>query len=333
MRTRWVASRGPLLATLCVVALLAPRVMGQGAPPAPGTAKSEAPKSWTPPRTPWGDPDLQGQWNSQTSTPLQRPLEGALASKETLSEEEADAIEEANRRSFDEKPQAGDPGTYNAFWRDSGKALTRTSLIVDPPDGRIPPFTPDAKKRLEAERLERSKRGPSDSPDSYEDLSLWTRCISRGWNGIGSWYSSNYQIFQSPGYVVILQELIHEARIVPLDGRPHLPANMRQWLGDSRGRWEGNTLVVETRNFDPRTNFQGSRDTLHLIERFTRADDDTIDYQFTIDDPQTFTRQWTAVRPMRKVTDGVSMFEYACHEGNYAMFGILEGARAKDRRK
>jgi hypothetical protein len=147
-----------------------------------------------------------------------------------LSEEEADALEEAERRTFDQAPRKGDPGTYNAFWRDTGKALTRTSLIIDPPDGRIPPFTPEAQKRLEAERVDRSKRGPADSPDSYEDLNLWTRCISRGWNGIGSWYSSNYQIFQAPRYVVILQELIHEARIVPLDGRPHLRPQVRQWM-------------------------------------------------------------------------------------------------------
>jgi hypothetical protein len=318
------------MVVLSIAWLASPPVAAQK-PTSSATATRPAARKWTPPRTPWGDPDLQGQWNSQTSTPLQRPVEGDLANRESLSEEEAEALEEANRRSFDDAPRAGDPGTYNAFWRDSGKALTRTSLIVDPSDGRIPPLTPEAKKRLDAERVERSRRGPSDSPDSYEDLSLWTRCISRGWNGIGSWYSSNYQIFQAPGYVVILQELIHEARIVPLDGRPHLSSHVRQWMGDSRGRWEGNTLVVDTTNFDPRTNFQGSRDTLHLIERYTRVDENTIDYQFTIDDPKTFTRNWTVARPMTRITDRISMFEYACHEGNYAMFGILGGARAKDK--
>jgi hypothetical protein len=330
MRKRWTAPIGTLVAVLVLAWVASPRIAGQSSTSSARTARPAAAKKWTPPRTPWGDPDLQGQWNSQTSTPLQRPLEGELASRETLSEEEAETLEEANRQSFDQAPRTGDPGTYNAFWRDSGKALTRTSLIIDPPDGRIPPLTPEAKKRIEAERLERSKRGPSDSPDTYEDLSLWTRCISRGWNGIGSWYSSNYQIFQAPGYVVIHQELIHEPRIVPLDGRPHLSPTVRQWMGDSRGRWEGNTLVVDTTNFDPRTNFQGSRETLHLIERYTRVDDDTIDYQFTIDDPKTFTRQWTVSRPMHRVADRISIFEYACHEGNYAMFGILGGARAKD---
>ncbi len=285
-------------------------------------------RGWTAPRTAWGDPDIQGQWNNQTSTPLQRPTTGPLAGKDTITEEEAETFEQAERRSFDEAPRAGDPGTYNAFWRDEGKALTRTSLITDPPDGRVPPFTAEAQARLAAERAERSKRGPA---DSYTDLSLWTRCVSRGWNGIGSWYSSNYQIFQSPGFVVVFQELIHEPRIIPLDGRPHLPQGTMQWLGDSRGRWDGDTLVVETTNFDPRTSFQGSRDTLRLIERYRLRDANNLDYEFTIDDPKTFTQPWTAARPMRRQTDAISVFEYACHEGNYAMAGILRGARTEER--
>ena len=301
--------------------------------PSSTAAKTGTKKAWVATKTPWGDPDLQGQWNSQTSTPLQRPLTGALAGKETISEDEAETFEETERAAFDAAPRAGDPGTYNAFWRDSGKALTRTSLIIDPSDGRIPPLTPTAEQRIAAERRERSTRGPADSPDTYEDLGTWPRCISRGWNGIGSWYSSNYQIFQAPGYVVVFQELIHEARIIPLDGRPHIPSSVPQWMGDSRGHWEGNTLVVDTTNFDPKTNYQGSRETLHLIERYTRADADTIDYRFTVDDPKTFTKPWTVMRPMRAVRDGISVFEYACHEGNHAMVGILSGARVADRAK
>ena len=285
-------------------------------------------KKWTPSKTSWGDPDIQGQWNSQTSTPLERPLTGARAGKEVLSDEEAETLEREERASFDAAPQAGDPGTYNAFWRDEGKGLTRTSLIIDPPDGRIPPLTPEAEKRVAAERAARKQRGPA---DSYTDLTLWTRCVSRGWNGIGSWYSSNYQIFQSPGYVVVYQELIHESRIIPLDGRPHLPQRANQWLGDSRGHWEGNTLVVETTNFDPRTDFRGSRDTLRLTERYTPTDAGTLDYQFTVNDPTTFTRPWTVSRPMRRQTDGITIFEYACHEGNYAMTGILTGARVQEK--
>ena len=284
-------------------------------------------EGWRPPRTPWGDPDIQGQWNNQTATPLERPASGPLSGREQISEEEAETFEQTERESFDQAPRAGDPGTYNAFWRDEGKALTRTSLITDPPDGRVPPLTSEAETRLAAERAERSKRGPA---DSYTDLSLWTRCISRGWNGIGSWYSSNYQIFQSPGYVVVYQELIHEPRIIPLDGRPHLPQGVGQWLGDARGRWEGQTLIVETTNFDPRTNFRGSRDTLRLVERYALRDANNLDYEFTIDDPKTFTKPWTASRPMRRQTDGISVFEYACHEGNYAMTGILKGARMEE---
>ena len=314
MRTTTLIIASLIVGTVCLSACGSP-------PAADGSA-------WKPPRTAWGDPDIQGQWNNQTSTPLQRPTTGPLSGRETISEEEAETFEETERRGFDEAPRAGDPGTYNAFWRDQGKALTRTSLITDPPDGRVPPYTPEAQARLAAERAERAKRGPA---DSFTDLSLWTRCVSRGWNGIGSWYSSNYQIFQSPGYVVVLQELIHEPRIIPLDARPHLPPGTPQWLGDSRGRWEGDTLVVETTNFDPRTNFQGSRDTLKLIERYRLRDANNLDYEFTIDDPKTFTRQWTAARPMRRQTDGISVFEYACHEGNYAMAGILRGARMEER--
>ena len=299
--------------------------------PAVGQTRAATPEGWTAPRTAWGDPDLQGQWNSQTSTPLERPLAGPLAGADRLSVEEAQAIEAANRAAFDLLPREGSVGNYNAFWRDVGTALTRTSLIIDPPDGRIPPLSAEGEARIAAERAERSQRGPSDSPDTYSDLSQWTRCISRGWNGIGSWYSSNYQLFQVPGYVVVYQELIHEPRIIPLDGRPHLPESVRQWLGDSRGHWEGDTLVVETTNFTPKTNFRGSRDNLHLTERYTRLDDDTLDYRFTIDDPHTFQRPWTVVRPMNRITDRVSIFEYACHEGNYAMEGILAGARAEER--
>ena len=247
-----------------VAAALLVAVASLSAAPAAGQTRDGAPEGWTAPRTPWGDPDLQGQWNSQTSTPLERPLEGRLAETDDLSPEEAQAIEDAARAAFDLPPREGSVGNYNAFWRDVGTALTRTSLIVDPPDGRIPPLSAEGEARIAAERAERSRRGPATSPDTYSDLSQWTRCISRGWNGIGSWYSSNYQIFQVPGYVVVYQELIHEPRIIPLDGRPHVHQSIRQWLGDSRGHWEGDTLVVETTNFTPKTNFRGSRDTLHL---------------------------------------------------------------------
>ena len=317
--------RNWFIASIAGLAMIAGVACGGAPAGAPDTSQSK----WTPPRTPWGDPDIQGQWNSQTSTPLERPVSGALAGKETITEEEAETFERTERQSFDEAPRSGDPGTYNAFWRDEGKALTRTSLITDPPDGRVPAYTPEAEKRIAAERAERSKRGPA---DSYKDLNAWTRCISRGWNGIGSWYSSNYQIFQSPGYVVVFQELIHEPRIIPLDGRAHLPQDVGQWLGDSRGHWEGNTLVVETTNFDSKAGYRGSRETLHLVERYTPRDAKNLDYEFTVDDPKTFTRPWTVARPMRRQTGAITIFEYACHEGNYAMPHILIGARAEEKR-
>ena len=278
-------------------------------------------------RTPWGDPDLQGQWNSQTATPLERPLSGLLAENETLTDEEAEAIEQANRNRNDSAPAAGDPGTYNSFWNDVGKGLNRPSLILDPADGRVPAYTPEAERRLADERAERATRGPA---DSYADLPVWTRCITRGWNGIGSNYSSNTQIFQSPGHVVVLQELIHEARIIPLDGRPGLPTHVKPWLGVSRGHWEGDTLVVETRNFDERSSFRGSSPDLVLTERYTRTSDNEIDYRFTMHDPKTYVSDWTVGRPMRRETDGITIFEYACHEGNIAMTGILAGARKEE---
>jgi len=284
-------------------------------------------KAYVAPRTPWGDPDLQGQWNSQTATPLERPLAGPLAGKETLTDDEAEAVEQRNRDRNDSAPTAGDPGTYNSFWNDIGRGLNRAQLILDPPDGRVPAYTPAAEQRLAAERAERATRGPA---DSYADLPIWTRCITRGWNGIGSNYSSNTQIFQSPGYVVVLQELIHEPRIIPLDDRPGLPHDVKQWLGASRGHWEGDTLVVETRNFDARSSYRGSSTDLILTERYTRASDDEIDYRFTMHDPATYVSDWTVGRPMRRETDGLTVFEYACHEGNIAMTGILAGARKEE---
>jgi hypothetical protein len=310
------------LVVLALAWVLSTRLYSQSA----GTAGAGAGK-YVVPRTAWGDPDLQGQWNSQTSTPLERPLTGALAGKETLTDDEAEGLEQAHLARGDAPPVPGDPGTYNSFWFDRGKGLNRTSLILDPPDGRVPAYTPEAQQRLAAERAERATRGPA---DSYADLPPWTRCITRGWNGIGSNYSSNSQIFQAPGYVVILQELIHEPRFIPLDGRAGLPAGVTQWLGVSRGRWEGDTLVVETRNFDPRASYRGSSPALVLTERYTRTAADEIDYRFTMHDPAIYVRDWTVGRPMRRETGKITMFEYACHEGNIAMAGILAGARKQE---
>jgi hypothetical protein len=322
MRNKALMSTGGLVVVLAMSWAVSVRLDGQQT----GAGADKAAK-YAVPRTAWGDPDLQGQWNSQTSTPLERPLTGALAGKETITDDEAESLEQDHLARGDAPPAAGDPGTYNSFWFDRGKGLKRTSLILDPPDGRVPAYTPEAQQRLEAERAERATRGPA---DSYADLPPWTRCITRGWNGIGSNYSSNTQIFQSPGYVVVLQELIHEPRFIPLDGRDGIPSGIPQWLGVSRGHWEGDTLVVETRNFEPRGSFRGSSPALVLTERFTRTSADDIDYRFTMHDPSTYVKDWTVGRPMRRETGKITMFEYACHEGNIAMPGILAGARKQE---
>ncbi len=193
--------------------------------------------------------------------------------------------------------------------------------MVDPPDGRVPPLTPDGQTRATA----RSARGY----DSWEDRSLWERCITRGLPMVPGPYNNNYQILQTPGYVVILHEMIHDARIIPLDGRPHVGQNVRQWFGDSRGRWEGATLVVETTNFSDKWSYRGSTEKLRLIERFTRMDNGTVKYEFTIDDPATFTKKWTAVIPMASTDELI--YEYACHEGNYGMVNLLSGARVQEK--
>lgn len=334
MRHRLLVSTGALTTVIAFVSLPPVAVSGQSptaSKPAPtAQPKPAASKAWTLPRTPWGDPDLQGVWNNGTITPLERPQN--LAGRETLTAEEIAAAELDAHTRDDRPPREGDVGFYNAVWWDRGKSTGRTALIIDPPDGRIPPLTPEGQKRLEERRL-RFGQTPAARATGFsgpEDLTLTERCIQyAALPRVPTGYNNNYEIVQAPGYAVILQEEIHEARIAPLDGRPHLPTHMRQYLGDSRGRWEGNTLVIETTNFHELGNFRGSGGNLHLIERFTRIDADTIDYQFTVADPTTWTRPWTAAIPMEK-TDG-PMLEYACHEGNYAMENILSAARVAEK--
>jgi hypothetical protein len=277
--------------------------------------------------------DLQGIWTNATLTPLERPSE--LAGKEFFTEEEAVLYEQQARRRNNadrrDSNSAADLAVgYNDVWWERGTKVAstrRTSLIVDPKDGRIPPLTPEAQKKAAAREGARSQH-PADGP---EDRSLADRCIVRGTAGppmLPAGYNNNYQIVQSPEHVVILIEMIHDARIIPLDGRPQLGTRIRQWTGDSRGRWEGNTLVVETGNFTDKTNFRGSGEALRVTERFTRVDRDTLMYQFTVDDPQSFTRPWSGEIPMKKVEGPI--FEYACHEGNLAMENILSIARAEE---
>ena len=297
---------------------------GGQAPRRPRTRRA-ATKTETTPLTAWGDPDLQGVWSYATLTPLERP--DSVAGREFFTREEAAGREAAAEA--EAPPTPGDPGTYNAVWWDRGKIASnlRTSLIVDPPDGRLP-LAAEARKRIAA-KAEYARAHPA---DSWLDRSAWDRCITyHGVPPISTGYNNTYQIFQAPGYVAILVENIHDVRVIPLDGRPRLSDNIRQWNGDSRGHWEGKTLVVETTNYSDKTQlrFPSSPNT-RAVERFTRVADNVIDYQFTIDDPTVYTRPWTAVRPMTGLPN-YRIYEYACHEGNYAMRGILGGARADEK--
>lgn len=284
-------------------------------------------------RTPWGHPDLQGTWNNSTITPLERPRE--LAGREFLTPEEAQKLDAAAADRYDQRPTDANQdvdAAYNQVWWDRGNTVAsrRTSLIVDPPDGRIPALTPDGQKRAAA--IASRLRGVTEGP---EDRNLAERCLTRGAPKLPGGYNNNFQIVQTPTHVMIMQEMIHEARIIPLDGRPHLPTSVTSWLGDSRGRWEGDTLVVDTTNYHPLSGFnsyyccQSSATHLRIVERFRRVSADTIDYRFTVDDATTFTRPFTVELPMAYVDEPI--FEYACHEANYGLEGILRGARAEER--
>jgi len=296
-------------------------------------------KASIPSRTPDGKPNLAGIYSFSTITPLQRP--DALAGKAALTDEEAAAFEATentrlNRDLFD--PEKGQPSagyapraqggvlSYNEFWYERGSKLTRdrrTSLISDPPSGTIP-LTEAARRRV-AEMRQRSDSGLG---DSYADRPLADRCL-QGFNSgppmTPGAYNNNVQILQSPGYVVIVNEMVHNARIVPTDGRPH--TTLRQWSGDSRGHWEGDTLVVDTINFRRETSLQGSTANTRVIERFTRIDADTLKYEFTVSDPGSYTQPWSAMVPWSRIPGPI--FEYGCHEGNYALPNILAGARAQ----
>lgn len=314
---------------LCTMALAA--ALSAAAPVWAQSAAGGNAKPWTPPRTPDRQPDLQGIWTNSTITPFERPAN--LGKEQVLTDAQASALEErAAEQQVDRAPRPGDVGSYNQLWFDRGTKVVetkRTSLVVDPPDGRVPPLTPEAQKRVAAARAYAAAH-PADGP---EDRSLQERCIlwpTAGPPMLPGPYNNNYEIFQTPGYVAILVEMIHDVRIIPLDGRPHLPGSLRQWMGDSRGHWEGNTLVVETTNFSSKTSLRGSDEKMRLTERFTRVNPDTILYEFTVDDPSAFTRPWTAQIPMTK-SDG-PLFEYACSEGNYALGDILRGARAEEKK-
>jgi hypothetical protein len=300
---------------------------------------------YSPPRTSWGDPDLQGIWpgTAMTGVPLQR--DEALGTRNVLTDEEfvarsaraTNQIEQDNAE-FDLETAdvanagaVGSPTSPPPHWLERGQPQRQASLVVDPPNGRLPALTPAAAARQAALREARASRGPA---DSYTDRSLYDRCITRGLVGsmLPAIYNAGNQIVQAPGVVVIMNEMIHDARVVPLEGSPHVGGAIEQWLGDSRGYFEGDTLVVETTNFTDRTAVGGTVHSaaLKTTERFTRTSEDTLEYEVTVDDPDTWVAPWTLRLPLTR-DDGYGMFEYACHEGNRAMANILSGARTAER--
>ena len=345
MMNRFLIPAGTLVLLMAMLALspAAGQAPAKNATPAakPPTAPK---KTWTPPKTPWGDPDLQGVWNDATSTPLQRP--GTRAGADVLTDEEAGRFQEElaydlSRDRRDGGAQVDVNRAYNEHWMDARRLKItsdhRTSLIVDPADGRLPPTVPlsPERQKTRAERAAAAARFNAGMPNIATELSLPVRCIIRTDSPpyLPTIYNNDFQIFQSPGYVVIAPEMIHSARIIPMDGRPHIGKTLHQWLGDTRGRWEGNSLVIETTNFrtDDGVVYQGANpETYKITERFTRVAADTVNYEFTISDPTTWTKPWTAVIPWTKI-DPEQMYEYMCHEDNFDIVHLLSGARTREK--
>jgi len=297
-------------------------------------------KVWTQSRTKDGQPDIEGIWNNSTLTPLERPK--TLGNKRFFTEQEAAeqlkrVLQQNDGDRRDGSAEADVNRAYNQLFYDRGDSFAKmdgqilTSMIIDPEDGRIPPLTPEAQKREASRRAERSKRGPA---DSWTDRNLAERCLTRGSPKLPGGYNNNVQIVQTRDSVMIMSEMLHEVRVIHLDGRPHLPPHVRLWLGDSIGHWEGDTLVVDTTNYrdeirNASFNCCGAAgEGMHIVERFRRVSENAIDYRYTVDDPSTYTRQWTVAVPMNKLNE--PLYEYACHEGNYAMEDMLKGARAEE---
>jgi hypothetical protein len=346
-----MTNRRAVLIGLSAAAISALSVAAASAQTAGAQGKSSAGQTYKTPRLADGKPDLQGVWDYRSITPLETPSDAA--GKAVYSDEEAAEVENrAKARNQDRRDGAGtdaDVGrAYNDFWWDFGKKLTtkRTALIVDPPDGKLPPMTPEGQKRVAAGGGFFGGGGGGAVPaagaaaagaggggfrrgsDSWLDRSTWERCLTFGAvPRLSGAYNNNFSIFQGSDAVVLQYEMIHENRVIPTDGRAH--GNVRQWLGDSRGHWEGDTLVVDTVNFTDKMAFRGASENLHLIERFTRTGPDSLLYEFTVDDPATWTKPWKAQVPILKNSE--LMYEYACHEGNYGMYGILAGARALEK--
>jgi hypothetical protein len=300
--------------------------------------------AWTLARTADGQPDLEGVWANNNMTPLERPAQfkgRAMMTDQELSDLKAKVtvlLDGGDAFFFDELVLAAlegkakftsadtQTGNYDQSWLSERIFDNRTSLVIDPPDGRIPPLTAAAVQRARDRAAARQGLGPA---DRVQDMSLSTRCIHFGTPNIMAGYQSYFAVSQAPGYVVLRTEMGHDARVIPLDGRPHASRAITQYHGDSTGRWEGDTLVVDTVNFSSKTNFRGASETLHLVEKFRRVAEDTIEYSITVDDATTWTKPWTLMIPLKRTGEG--MFEYACHEGNYGLPAILRGARAQER--
>jgi hypothetical protein len=327
--------------TMGLSALVGPAAVHSAAQGAQAAAKSAA-AGYTVPKTPWGHPDLQGVWTTdgEIGVPLERPTD--LGDKATLTEQEYKQRTEALKKKYlqdDKTNRAGEVGNEQGpvHWYEGAKNVSyRTSLIIDPPNGRIPAYTAEAQKRVVKKGTELGfvggsfGNGPYDGP---EDLALTDRCVTRGlpqtW--FPSEYNNGFQIVQTPDQVTLYFERLHEARVIPIDGRPHLPSNLRQWMGDSRGRWDGNTLVIDVTNFGEQVSFRKAVTNLHLIERISRTSDDSVRVEVTVDDPTTWTKPWTFAITGKKDPAYWQIFEYACHEGNYGMRNMLSGQRAADK--
>jgi len=301
----------------------------QAAPAAKPAAKPAAAKAYAV-KTPWGDPDLQGVWDYKTITPLERPAN--FGDRQFLTDEEVARLEANAAKRLDAPPDDTVPANlvHAPYMTDPGRKVDedrRTSLIVDPPDGRVPSLTPEAQRR-QSLRQAGNRNGGTDGPEQRSSLE---RCITMGLpsGNLPTLYNNNIRIVQGPGYVAITHEMVHDTRIIPLDGRAPLSPKIHQWFGDSRGHWDGNTLVVETANFSDKTNYRGSGATLHLVERFTRSGKNNVEYRVTLDDPTTWTKPWTIELHMR--TSEGDLYEYGCHEGNYGLHNILEEARDADK--
>jgi len=324
-----------LVAVLCPSSAAMAQTAAEGPPKAVAAAKKPAAASTkrATRRTAWGDPDLQGTWDYRTITPLERPQN--MGDRQFLTDAEAAQLESRAAKRLDEPPDASVPANtiHAPYWTDPGRFVLgdkRTSLIIDPPDGRLPALTAEGQVRLATRGRGGTGGREGGKADGPEDRSSLERCITQGLptSNLPTLYNNNIAIYQAPGYVALVHEMVHETRIVPLDGRPALSPSIRQWEGSSRGHWDGDTLVVETTNFSDKTSYRGSGPALHITERYARLDDKTVGVEITVEDPGTWARPWTAALMMRP-SEG-PIYEYACHEANVGLKNILEVARDED---